>query len=156
MLLHPDLIENLWRNPGETGIDSKGHDKATNGIDDDKNGYIDDVSGWNFVGNNSDFADNHGHGNSTLLASVGAVGGTGVGISGESPKVSLMVLKYFDPKSKGNDNLKNTIRAIRYAVDMGRKRHQLLRRGQPTLMTMNLKLLNTPKAKRGSLCGGGW
>jgi len=40
---HEDLLPNMWRNPGETGTDATGHDKATNGIDDDGNGYIDDV-----------------------------------------------------------------------------------------------------------------
>lgn len=47
---HEDLKEKIWQNPGETGQDELGRDKATNGIDDDKNGYIDDVHGWNFIG----------------------------------------------------------------------------------------------------------
>ena len=38
---HPDLADNMWRNPGETGVDSNGNDKATNGIDDDNNGVVD-------------------------------------------------------------------------------------------------------------------
>ena len=38
---HQDLADNMWRNPGETGLDSQGRDKATNGIDDDGNGVID-------------------------------------------------------------------------------------------------------------------
>ena len=38
---HPDLVDNMWRNPGETGLDNNGNDKATNGIDDDNNGVID-------------------------------------------------------------------------------------------------------------------
>jgi len=42
---HEDLRENMWRNPGETGADSQGRDRATNGIDDDGNGYVDDVVG---------------------------------------------------------------------------------------------------------------
>jgi len=42
---HPDLAPNMWRNPGETGLDANGHDKANNGIDDDGNGYVDDVHG---------------------------------------------------------------------------------------------------------------
>ena len=115
---HPDLSENIWHNPGESGKDANGHDKATNGIDDDNNGYIDDVAGWDFVNNRPDVVDNHGHG-THIAGIIGAVGGNGIGISGVCPKVSLMILKYFDPKSKGNDNLKNTVRAIRYAVDMG-------------------------------------
>ena len=47
---HEDLKGHIWANPGETGLDAKGHDKATNGIDDDGDGYVDDVNGWNFIG----------------------------------------------------------------------------------------------------------
>jgi subtilisin family serine protease len=43
--LHEDLSANMWRNPGESGIDDQGNDKATNGLDDDANGYVDDVFG---------------------------------------------------------------------------------------------------------------
>lgn len=112
---HPDLKNNLWTNPGETGFDSKGRDKSSNGIDDDGNGYVDDVHGWNFVANTNDLSDNHGHG-THIAGIIGAEGGNGIGISGVSPRVSLMILKYYDPKSPGTDNLKNTIKAIRYAV----------------------------------------
>ncbi len=117
---HPDLKANLWRNPGEIGKDAKGRDKATNGLDDDNNGYIDDVHGWNFVGNNNDLSDNHGHG-THVAGIIGAEGGNGIGISGIAPKVSLMVLKYYDPKSTFNNNLGNTIKAIKYANKMGAK-----------------------------------
>jgi thermitase len=115
---HPDLNANIWRNPGETGLDSEGRDKSTNGKDNDGNGYINDVNGWNFVENDNNVVDHHGHG-THIAGIVGAAGNGGRGITGVCPKVSLMILKYFDPKSKGNDNLKNTVRAIRYAVDMG-------------------------------------
>jgi cell wall-associated protease len=47
---HEDLKEHIWTNPGESGLDIHGNDKATNGIDDDQNGFIDDVHGWNFLG----------------------------------------------------------------------------------------------------------
>jgi thermitase len=115
---HEDLKDNLWVNAGETGFDSLGRDKATNGIDDDGNGFIDDVYGWNFVTNNNDLSDNHGHG-THIAGIIGAVGGNGKGISGVSPEVSLMILKYYDPKGYGEDNLKNTIKAIHYAIDNG-------------------------------------
>jgi cell wall-associated protease len=47
---HEDLQGRIWTNPGETGKDEKGNDKATNGLDDDENGYVDDVYGWNYIG----------------------------------------------------------------------------------------------------------
>ncbi len=115
---HEDLKGNLWDNPGETGLDVKGRNKATNGIDDDGNGFVDDVHGWNFVSSNNKLDDNHGHG-THIAGIVGAEAGNHKGISGISPEVSLMILKYFDPKVPNNDNLKNTISSIEYAVKMG-------------------------------------
>ena len=115
---HEDLKANLWQNPGETGLDAKGRNKATNGIDDDGNGFIDDVHGWNFVSSNNKLDDNHGHG-THIAGIIGAEAGNHKGISGISPEVSLMVLKYFDPKVPNNDNLKNTVSSIEYAVRMG-------------------------------------
>jgi subtilisin family serine protease len=117
---HEDLVGNFWNNPGETGVDANGKDKATNGIDDDKNGYVDDVHGWNFVSNNNLLTDNHGHG-THICGIIGSRAENHKGISGVSPEVSLMVLKYYDPKVPGTDNLKNTVAAIHYAVKMGAK-----------------------------------
>jgi thermitase len=117
-LRHEDLRENLWRNPGETGLDAKGRDKTSNGIDDDNNGYVDDVHGWNFVAKNHRLDDNHGHG-THIAGIIGAEAGNKKGISGISPQVSLMILKYFDPKVPNTDNLRNTIASINYAVKMG-------------------------------------
>jgi subtilisin family serine protease len=111
------LADNIWINPGESGKDDKGRDKATNGIDDDGNGYVDDVHGWNFVHGNNSLADNHGHG-THIAGIIGARGGNGFGISGVAPKVSIMMLKYYDPKASNSNNLKNTIQAIRYAIKM--------------------------------------
>lgn len=117
---HEDLAANLWQNPGESGLDAKGKEKASNGVDDDGNGFIDDVHGWNFVSNNSKLDDNHGHG-THIAGIIGAVGGNEKGITGIAPEVSMMILKYYDPKVPGTDNLKNTVAAIRYAVKMGAK-----------------------------------
>lgn len=105
--LHPVLKDNLWTNPGETGLDASGRDKSTNGVDDDGNGYIDDVHGWNFAGDSNNLADLHGHG--THVAGI---------IHSVSPKTNLMILKYYDPDASGEDNLNNTVKAIRYAIQM--------------------------------------
>ncbi|MCB0377675.1 MAG: S8 family serine peptidase [Bdellovibrionales bacterium] len=113
---HPDLKNNLWVNPGESGKDKHGRNKATNGVDDDGNGFIDDVHGWNFVHSNNYLKDNHGHG-THIAGIVGAEGGNNYGVTGVAPKVSLMILKYFDPQSPGN-NLVNTIKAFDYAIKM--------------------------------------
>ncbi len=110
---HPDIKNNLWKNPGECG-----NGKENNSVDDDHNGYIDDCHGFNFIKNNgSDISDNHGHG-THIAGIIGAEGGNKLGISGVAPKVSLMILKYYDPNINGIDNLKNTIRAIHYARKM--------------------------------------
>jgi len=88
---HPDLAPNLWKNPGETGLDSNGHDKSTNYIDDDNNGYVDDVNGFNFEQHTPDVADDHGHGSQA----AGIVGGMGTGgkQTGVAPDTTLMILK---------------------------------------------------------------
>lgn len=115
---HPALAANIWTNQGETGVDKNNKNKATNGIDDDGNGYIDDVHGWNFVSNNNDLTDNHGHG-THIAGIIGATGGKNIPVAGISPKVSLMALKYYDPKAAGFNNLLNTVKAIQYAVRNG-------------------------------------
>ena len=115
---HEDLKGNIWNNPGEMGKDSLGRDKSMNGVDDDHNGYIDDVHGWNFVAGNGKLSDNHGHG-THIAGIIGAEANNGKGIVGIAPEVSIMVLKYFDPLSPGSDNLKNTIKSIHYAIENG-------------------------------------
>lgn len=116
---HPDLKSNIWVNAGESGLDGNGHDKSHNGIDDDHNGFIDDANGWDFVNESPVLKDNHGHG-THIAGIVGANGGpSGDGLFGVAPKVKIMALKYFDPQSRGGDNLKNTIRAIHYAIKNG-------------------------------------
>ena len=105
---HPDLKENLWKNKKEL------HGKP--GIDDDQNGYIDDIHGWNFTNNSNDIWDHHGHG--THVA--GLIGGKGkVCEPGIASKVRLMTLKYYDTHSTGSQNLQNTIKSIRYAINNG-------------------------------------
>ena len=69
---HPDLAANIWRNPGEI---------PGNGIDDDRNGFIDDVSGWDFVSNDNTPQDGDGHG-THVAGTIGAVGNNGRGVVG--------------------------------------------------------------------------
>lgn len=113
--LHPALKNALWTNPGETGQDAHGRDKATNGIDDDNNGFVDDVHGWNFANQNSNLKDDHGHG--THIA--GLIAADSSFFTGIAPGTKLMVLKYFDPKAPIGGNLMNSVRAIKYATQMG-------------------------------------
>lgn len=90
---HADLVNQIWVNPGED-LDGDGVVWDTgdfNGVDDDGNGFIDDVIGWNFEDNNKDPNDLHGHGTHT----AGTVGGDGTqGIqTGMAPDCELMILK---------------------------------------------------------------
>ncbi len=112
---HPALKNSLWTNPGEMGFDSHGKNKADNGLDDDKNGFTDDVHGWNFAQNNADIKDDHGHG--THIA--GLITGDSKEFKGIAPGTKIMILKYYDPKAPGGGNLMSTVRAIRYALLMG-------------------------------------
>lgn len=114
---HEDLAGNYWINPGENGKDKNGQSKQSNGRDDDGNGFKDDVYGWNFVSNNNDLTDNHGHG-THIAGIIGALANNGKGIVGIAPKVKIMCLKYYDPRI-ASDHLKNTVAAVEYAVKMG-------------------------------------
>lgn len=113
-LKNPLFRDRLWQNPGETGLDSKGRDKSQNGVDDDGNGYIDDVHGWNFVGHNSQIQDRHGHGTHV----------TGLILQAQDSLPSehqskLMVIKYFEESSSPQKNLAATLEGLRYALDHG-------------------------------------
>ena len=63
-----------------------------NGIDDDHNGYIDDIQGWNFIANTSDPIDDNGHG-THVAGTIGAVGNNAIGVAGVNWQVRIMPLK---------------------------------------------------------------
>lgn len=108
---HPDLAANMWRNPGETGLDDQGRDKATNGVDDDDNGYVDDVHGINILDGTGDPMDlgfinpptlttPYYHG-TAIAGVIGAVGNDQFGIAGVNWGVQIMAIA----ESYGDDNL---------------------------------------------------
>lgn len=105
---HEDLAGNIWSNPGEI---------AGNGVDDDGNGYIDDVVGWDFVDEDASPYDGEGHG-THVAGIIGAVGDNGIGIAGVSWDVSLMAVRMIgdDANPGGVDD---AAEAVIYAVDNG-------------------------------------
>ncbi|MBT3237112.1 MAG: S8 family serine peptidase [Bdellovibrionales bacterium] len=106
--LHPDLKSNIWTNLAEQN--------GVAGVDDDGNGYIDDIHGYDFIANKPDPMDDHGHG-SHVAGVIGASGNNGVGISGINWKVKIMALKFMG--SHGGGSLSSAIKAIRYGTKMG-------------------------------------
>jgi subtilisin family serine protease len=117
---HPDLTANIWQNPGETGTDAQGHDKRTNGVDDDGNGFIDDWRGYNFASASplapNDPMDDLGHG-THVAGTIGAVGDNAIGVVGVAPSSKIMAIKAFAQDGTATDaDLAN---AIHYAAANG-------------------------------------
>jgi len=104
---HPDLAPNVWTNPGEI---------ASNGVDDDGNGYVDDVHGWDFFNNDNDPLDGHGHG-SHVAGIVAAAGNDGVGTTGVLWQGQVMALKALSDEGMGY--LADAVAALEYAVQNG-------------------------------------
>jgi subtilisin family serine protease len=104
---HPDLKDNIWVNPFDT---------AGDGIDNDGNGYVDDVNGWDFYSNDNTVYDGSGDDHGTHVAgTVGGVGGNGVGVAGVSWNVTMISTKFL-----GIDGGYTTgaIKAIDYLTDL--------------------------------------
>jgi len=131
--LHPDIAANVWVNPGED-LDANGRvDPADwNGIDDDGNGFIDDLRGFDFansvdgdldgfydgpldVGDPDPF-DDRGHG-THVAGTIAAVANNGIGIAGVAPKARIMPLKGFPAEGEGLDS--DLWRAVLYAAHNG-------------------------------------
>lgn len=104
---HEDLADNMWMNPGEI---------PGNGIDDDGNGFVDDVYGYNFVRNNGNPMDDNGHG-THCAGTVGAVGNNTIGVAGVNWEVKLMALKFLDANGSGSTS--SAVQAIIYAANHG-------------------------------------
>ncbi len=101
---HPDLAANMWRNPGEV---------AGNGVDDDGNGYIDDVHGINAITGSGNPMDDNDHG-SHCAGTIGGVGNNGVGVAGVNWNVSMVGLKFLSASGSGATD--DAIETINYAV----------------------------------------
>jgi subtilisin family serine protease len=105
---HPDLQANIWTNTKELN--------GIAGFDDDGNGFIDDIRGWDFINNDNAPLDDNMHG--THVAGIaGAVGGNNLGVAGAAWNVKLMPLKVF--QSNGQGNASTIALAIQYASNNG-------------------------------------
>ena len=104
---HEDLRGNMWINPDEI---------AGNGIDDDGNGYVDDIHGINAGNDSGNPMDDNGHG-THVAGIVGAVGNNGIGLSGVAWNIKVMALKFIDGKGDGEDV--DAIECINYAIQNG-------------------------------------
>ena len=110
MYTHPELAANAYTNPGET---------AGNGRDDDGNGLVDDVYGWDFANNDNTVFDGAGDDHGTHVAgTIGGVGGNGTGVAGVCWNVKLMSAKFLG--SRGGTTA-NAIKAVDYFTGLKNK-----------------------------------
>ncbi|MGE4198591.1 MAG: S8 family peptidase, partial [Phycisphaerales bacterium] len=105
---HPDLAANIWSNPGE----------VADGIDNDGNGLIDDVRGWDFVNNDNNPTDDNGHGTHTS-GTFGAVGNNGVGVTGVMWVCRIVPLKFLN--ASGSGAISGALSALQYCTNKGIK-----------------------------------
>ncbi len=106
---HPDLAANIWTNIREV---------AGNGRDDDGNGFVDDIRGYDFGDNDADPMDENGHG-THVAGIVGATGNNGVGVTGVSQHTRIMPLRFM--AADGSGYTSDAVRAIDYAIRNGAK-----------------------------------
>jgi subtilisin family serine protease len=104
---HKDLAANIWTNPFEI---------PNNGVDDDGNGYVDDVHGWDFANDDGDPFDDHRHG-THVAGTIAAIGNNGIGVAGASWSAKIMALKFLDDTGEGFTS--DAVEAILYASAMG-------------------------------------
>ena len=104
---HPDLKRNMWVNSAELN--------GKKGVDDDGNGYVDDVYGYDFANNDADPMDGNGHG-THCAGTIGAVHNDGVGVAGVMDQVTLVPIKFLD--DSGSGSLDAAIQSIDYATKM--------------------------------------
>lgn len=106
-ITHPDLVDNIWTNTRE--------EEGETAYDDDNNGIVDDVHGWNFVDNYYELTDRNSHG--THVAGIAAAADNGLGIVGANPLALIMPVKVMDDRGQGDDA--TIARGILYAAENG-------------------------------------
>lgn len=104
---HAEIAGNLWTNPGEI---------AGNGIDDDGNGFVDDVGGWDFANDDAVPEDQNGHG-THVSGTIAATGDNGVGVIGMAFQSRIMPVKAFGPGGSAPSSL--LAEAVVYAAENG-------------------------------------
>ncbi|MBW2059416.1 MAG: S8 family serine peptidase, partial [Deltaproteobacteria bacterium] len=107
---HPDLQANIWTNEAEAN--------GIPGVDDDGNGYVDDIHGWDWVDNDNDPMDYYGHG-THVAGTIAAVGDNGRGVPGIMWRAKIMPLRFLD--AEGSGWTYDAADAITYAVNNGAK-----------------------------------
>ena len=113
-----DLQGAIATNAGEIGIDSQGHDRETNGLDDDHDGYVDDWRGWDFVDRDNTPQDLNGHG-THVTGIIAARRDNGLGIAGVAPQAQVLPMRVLD--ASGSGSTANVANALDYAGDLGIK-----------------------------------
>ncbi|MDX6697928.1 MAG: cell wall-associated protease [Solirubrobacteraceae bacterium] len=114
---HPDLAGRWAENAGETGRDAAGRDRRANGVDDDRDGYVDDWRGWDFYARDNDPTSDTANAHGTNVAGVlGAAADNGIGIAGVAPGARLLPLRTSDGILHQGARI---AQAIVYATDRG-------------------------------------
>jgi serine protease len=102
---HPDLVDNMWQNPGEI---------AGDGIDNDGNGYVDDIYGIDTANGDTDPMDLGGHG-THVAGTIGAVGNNSIGVVGVNHEVTIIACKFLDA---GTGSTAGAIECINYLTGL--------------------------------------